>query len=186
MQRALELGAAHANLPLPADLLVLVVIDEAHERHGLIFRIDVAIIERPPALGVSVVDVLDLRVAAMMHVEHVRMAARGPIQRREFIPGAEHPHVTHVDGHLSLRKTAFRALWILRVAGIEVLRLEAADGFKVFEPHEAAAQVIKLSFGHGHVSDRRWNSSSTRYEGSCPSGRPAGAPAASSCSACLS
>src|ERR1700722_6116770 len=90
MQCGLELRARLGDLPLPALLQVLIVVDEAHEGDRLRLGVEVAVLERPQRARVAVVAELDLGVGAVVHVEDERLAAEGAVDLGEPLPIAEH------------------------------------------------------------------------------------------------
>ena len=184
-----ELADAVLTAPGPVASLPYLSLEPAFRRgHGMVYR----------SLGEGGVDeeaLRDLLVAARPRdwpLVFAIDASTYPRPEAECSPGREFHHHSCAGFHSSdgaaIAGWAFQ--WLAQLSFVHDSWTAPQDQVRVGArddaTRQAAAQVIKLSFGHGHVSDRRWNSSSTRYEGSCPSGRPAGAPAASSCSACLS
>ena len=80
-----------------------------------------------------------------MHVEDEGLAAEGAVDLREGLTIAEHAHVPHVDHDLAAGEALLGALRILRIAGIQVARLQAPDGLEILQTLHAAAQFLEFS-----------------------------------------
>src|SRR5687768_16463636 len=105
-----------------------------------------------------------------MHVEDVRMTSRRTVERGELVPVAQDADMPHVDPDFAVREAAAGDFGILRVAGVEIARLQPADGLDVLEPLQPAAHLRERCVGHSPPRDRSRavnHASSRRVRGAC-------------------
>ena len=76
------------------------------------------------------------------------MTSRRTVKRGELVAMAQDADMPHVDPDFAVREAAAGAFGILRVAGVEIARLQPADGLDVLEPLQPAAHLLERCVGH--------------------------------------
>ncbi|MNY20439.1 hypothetical protein D3C86_1539170 [compost metagenome] len=129
------------DAPLSFDAPVAVLIEAAQLAGGAGLAVEVAVAQRPAPHRLVLAEQVDLRVGAVVQVDHPRLAGQLPVDGDEAVAVAEGADGAVVDEDRPLGEAVANRLDLLEVTGVEIAVLEASDIFQRFQAGNAGFQV---------------------------------------------